>query len=161
MSPGSDIALVLQCCGLITLKRFPRYLLHPYQYKSPLVTGHTQDTVTAPSPFCSPVPSLEHGQGPFLTLQWDTGCTHLPVSQLKGNTLPGLTSKASPLFPLGDSAKEGLSGTHPQLTGSLGLSRNIFQGICKPCQSEDYTQPTLLKLFLVKAARTRKMTTLN
>lgn len=97
---------------------------------SHLVTGHTQDTVTAPSPSHSSVPRHPLGQPGA----WPSHISDLEVRHWLypphcvpggGEHTPWATRKASPLFSVEDSGKEQLSGTHLNIHN--GQAAQAFQ----------------------------------
>lgn len=136
--------------GSITLEKCSKYFLHPYQYKStergssqPLGhrshSGHCDSTISLLLPSGQAASArwdrLEHGQGPFLTLQWDTGCTHLPVSSWRA-THSWADQQGKPPLPSRGLCQGGTLRDTSTMDRQLRPFRNIFQGICKPCQSE-------------------------
>lgn len=161
--------------GSITLEMCPKYLFYPHQYKStergsaqPLGhrshSGHCDSTISLSPP--APRQPLPRGTA---WSKWpspisDTGCIHWPhCVPAGGEHTPWADQQGKPPLSCRGLARRGSQGHSwiSTMDRQLRPSKNIFQGICKPCQSEDHTQPTLLKFFLLKAVRTKTMTTLN
>lgn len=125
---------------------------------SPLVTGHTQDTVAAPSPFHSPAARQPLPTGTARS-KWPSPISDLAVRHwlypphrvpAGGEHTPWDEQQGKPPLPCRGLWQGGDTAEYPQGTGSLGLSRIYFKASANRARVRTIHSPPCSSSFLLK-----------